>query len=174
MSGGIERIGVVGAGIMGCGIAQVCAANSLRVVLRDVLPALVESGIAAIGGALEQLVARQKLAAAERDAILARIAGSTTLDPLAEVDFCIEAATESAELKLRLFRETLRAVRWRDEGHCQLLEAAASRSADHPMSPVPRCYPLATLGVQPGAAPSHCTAPREPPPPSRSRPPVRS
>ncbi|MFZ4760724.1 MAG: 3-hydroxyacyl-CoA dehydrogenase NAD-binding domain-containing protein, partial [Burkholderiaceae bacterium] len=74
----IQTIGVIGAGTMGNGIAQVCAVRGIEVVMVDVAQAAVDRGIATVTGSLERLVKKDKLTEAERDAALARIRGSTS------------------------------------------------------------------------------------------------
>lgn len=100
----VETIGIIGAGTMGQGIAQVCAQSGLDVVLRDVDAAAVESATAAIGKRLERL-ADKATTAEERDAAIRRIRGVTTLDGFESLSLCIEAATESPDLKRAIFQE---------------------------------------------------------------------
>jgi 3-hydroxybutyryl-CoA dehydrogenase len=101
----INRVGVIGAGAMGNGIAQACAAVGLDVVMIDVQDAAVARGVATIAGSLDRLVKKDKLTAADKDATLARITGSTSYDQLKSCDLIIEAATENLELKLRILRQ---------------------------------------------------------------------
>jgi len=100
-----SRIGVIGAGTLGNGIAQACAVAGLDVAMVDVSDAAVSRGIAAIGSSLDRLVKKDKLKGADKDAALRRVSGSTRYDALAACDVIIEAATENVELKLRLLRE---------------------------------------------------------------------
>ena len=100
----VTRIGVVGAGTMGRGIAQVCAASGFDVVMTDVSPEAVSAGLAAIGKQLAREVEKERMRAAERDAALARIETVTGIEAMAGVDVCIEAATEAPDVKLDLFR----------------------------------------------------------------------
>jgi 3-hydroxybutyryl-CoA dehydrogenase len=103
----IETIGVLGAGQMGGGIAQVAATGGRKVLLCDVDRARAEAGKANIAKILGRSVEKGKLSAADRDAILGRI---TPIDPMGEsaelsaVDFVVEAATENIELKKKLMR----------------------------------------------------------------------
>jgi 3-hydroxybutyryl-CoA dehydrogenase len=69
----IRIVGIIGAGTMGSGIAQVCAAAALDVILTDVNDAILEKGVAAVGRNLDRLVAKSRLAAADKEAALARI-----------------------------------------------------------------------------------------------------
>ncbi|HJV72575.1 MAG TPA: 3-hydroxyacyl-CoA dehydrogenase NAD-binding domain-containing protein, partial [Noviherbaspirillum sp.] len=101
----IETIGVVGAGLMGSGIAQVCAMAGLNVVLRDISEEAVQGGVKSIASLLERAVGKGKLSAAEKDAALSRIHATTDLAQLSNADFIIEAATENPELKLRILKE---------------------------------------------------------------------
>jgi 3-hydroxybutyryl-CoA dehydrogenase len=101
----IQRVGVVGAGTMGNGIAQACAVVGLDTVMVDVADAAVARGIKTISGSLERLVKKDKLTTTDRDAALARVNGSTDYDDLKTCDLVIEAATENLELKLRILRQ---------------------------------------------------------------------
>ncbi|MFO1351637.1 MAG: 3-hydroxybutyryl-CoA dehydrogenase [Gammaproteobacteria bacterium] len=101
----IKSIGIVGAGTMGNGIAQACAASGFPVVMRDLSMEFVQKGIGNIGRSLDRLVAKDKISAADKDAALGRIRGVTELAELADADLVIEAATEKMDVKLELFRE---------------------------------------------------------------------
>jgi 3-hydroxybutyryl-CoA dehydrogenase len=102
---GINTVGVIGAGTMGNGIAQVCAVAGIDVAMIDVNDVAVARGKAAIGASLERLVKKDKLGASDRDAALARVAGGTDYQALAKCDLVIEAATENLELKLKILRQ---------------------------------------------------------------------
>lgn len=101
----IQRLGVVGAGTMGNGIAQVCALAGIHVVMIDMTEAALERGRGVIAAGLERLVAKGRLADAERIAALARIEVSTRYDALRPMDMVIEAATENEALKLRILAQ---------------------------------------------------------------------
>jgi 3-hydroxybutyryl-CoA dehydrogenase len=101
---GIESFGVVGAGQMGSGVAQVAAQAGLRVLLHDADAAAVERGLAAIGQHLQRGVDKGRLGAEERGSILARIRPATRLSELAPCDFVLEAVVERADVKTELFR----------------------------------------------------------------------
>ena len=101
----IGRIGVVGAGTMGHGIAQVAVASGYEVVLADTAPAALERGAAQVAKGLGRLVDKGKLAAAERDQALARLATAGDLGAFAQVDLAIEAVVESLEVKLAVLAE---------------------------------------------------------------------
>ena len=95
----LSTIGVIGAGTMGNGIAQICAAAGLSVVMVDVSDAALARGMGAIAGSLDRLVKKDKLKSAERDAVLARVRTATDYAPLSAADLVIEAATENLEIK---------------------------------------------------------------------------
>jgi 3-hydroxybutyryl-CoA dehydrogenase len=105
--GGIamKKIGVLGTGTMGAGIIQVLAQNGYEVVLRARRETSVSGGIATVTKNLEKLVSKGKIAADEKDAVLARIKGSTDIKIVADADIIIEAATEEMESKKALFAE---------------------------------------------------------------------
>ena len=100
-----QTIGVIGAGTMGTGIVQVGALCGLSVVVMDIDEARVAKGRAAVTGALEKLVKKEKLSAADRDAALGRLRGTTDYGALGTCDFIIEAATEDEPLKLKILRQ---------------------------------------------------------------------
>lgn len=101
----IKKIGVVGAGTMGNGIAQVAAQTGCEVVLRDIKDEFVERGMKNIEKFLSKSVEKGKLEASERDAILGRIKGTTDLGEFKDVDFVVEAVIEDLELKKGVFKE---------------------------------------------------------------------
>lgn len=101
----ISKIGVVGAGQMGNGIAQVCAMAGYAVVMRDVAEAALARGLGTIEQSLARLAAKGRLSREEQAAARARIETSTALAALADCDVIIEAATENEALKLAIFRE---------------------------------------------------------------------
>jgi 3-hydroxybutyryl-CoA dehydrogenase len=105
MTNTLDKIGVIGAGTMGNGIAQVSAAAGLQVVMIDVSDAAVQRGMAAIGTSLDRLVKKDKLSAADRAATLTRIRGSTEYSDLGAVHLVIEAATENLEVKRRIMKQ---------------------------------------------------------------------
>jgi 3-hydroxybutyryl-CoA dehydrogenase len=97
----INTVGIIGAGQMGAGIAQVCAEAGVRVLLRDLDEAALARGMAAVASSL----ARGTLDARGKEDALSRIATTTDLGRLAEADFLIEAASENLELKQRILKE---------------------------------------------------------------------
>jgi 3-hydroxybutyryl-CoA dehydrogenase len=101
----IETLGIIGAGTMGNGIAQVCAAAGMPVIMIDVSDAAVARGLATVGSSLDRLVKKEKLTGADKEAALSRITGSTDRAKLAACDLVIEAATENEELKLKILKD---------------------------------------------------------------------
>jgi len=101
----ITRVGVLGCGLMGSGIAQVAATAGFATVVRDVAEPLLERGRAGIFQSLAKLVEKGKLDPAARDAALSRLSFTTDLSALGDRDLVIEAVTEDLELKNALWRE---------------------------------------------------------------------
>lgn len=101
----MKKIGVLGTGTMGAGIIQVLAQNGYEVVLRARRQTSVDKGIATIEKNLSKMVAKEKITAEEKDAIMGRIHGSTDIKIIADADLIIEAATEEMESKKALFAE---------------------------------------------------------------------
>jgi 3-hydroxybutyryl-CoA dehydrogenase len=101
----ITRVGVAGCGLMGSGIAEVCARGGLDVVVREIDDAAAAAGRARIEGSLARAVRAGKLDPADRDAALARIRVTTDLADLADRELIIEAATENPVVKAALFAE---------------------------------------------------------------------
>ena len=99
----MKKIGVIGAGLMGTGIAQTCAQAGLDVVLCDIDIAIAEQAKAKIGKQFARLVEKEKLSAADADAALARIVPSADYAPMADADMVVEAATEREEVKRKIF-----------------------------------------------------------------------
>ncbi len=101
----IKKLGVVGAGAMGNGIAQLAAQIGCDVVMRDIEDAFVERGMNNIDRFLSRSVEKGKLESTEKNAILGRITGTTDMSQLKDVDFVIEAVIEDLELKKSVFKE---------------------------------------------------------------------
>ena len=101
----IGKIGVVGAGTMGNGIAQAFAVAGQDVVMMDVGEAQVQRGLATIGASLDRLIKRDRMTAAEKDVAMARISTATDTSALSDSDLVIEAATEDLALKLKIFAD---------------------------------------------------------------------
>jgi 3-hydroxybutyryl-CoA dehydrogenase len=106
----ISSIGVLGAGQMGSGIAQVSLIGGFRVVLADISDAVLDSSRAGIGKGLEILVRKEKITAQDRERMAANLRTTTDVAAFSSCDFVVEAATEKEELKLRLFRQLDEAV----------------------------------------------------------------
>ena len=107
----IKTIGVVGAGTMGNGIAQVFAQSGFQVVVQDVAQAALDRGKTAIEKSLAKFVEKGKLDAAARDAALGRLTFASSLDGFAEVDYVVEAAFEDRDTKRALFATLDRVAR---------------------------------------------------------------
>jgi 3-hydroxybutyryl-CoA dehydrogenase len=103
MAGVIKKVGIIGAGQMGSGIAQVCASSGFSVALNDVSSDRISAGLATINGNLAKQVAKGSLSEAERQAILGRIVPAAEYTAFADFDLVIEAATESEEVKRKIF-----------------------------------------------------------------------
>jgi 3-hydroxybutyryl-CoA dehydrogenase len=101
----IKTVGVIGAGVMGSGIAQVTAMAGYRVTLRDVELSFLEKSIGRIGGGLNRLVEKGKIQEDKKAEILSRIVPVTSLSELGELDLVIEAVPENLEIKRQLFGE---------------------------------------------------------------------
>jgi 3-hydroxybutyryl-CoA dehydrogenase len=101
----IERVGVVGCGLMGAGIAEVCAKMGYIVVVREMTGDLLQAGIGRINGSMDRAVAKGKLSTEDRDAAQGRIMGTTDMQALAECDLVIEAVVENLDLKRKIFAE---------------------------------------------------------------------
>ena len=101
----IKVFGVVGAGQMGNGIAQVAAASGLEVIMNDIQEEFVHKGLASIDANLERGVSKGRLSVEEKGAILGRVQTSTGLEDMARADFVVEAATEREDLKFGIFRD---------------------------------------------------------------------
>src|SRR5437588_3994208 len=99
-----EIFGVIGAGTMGNGIAQVAARAGFDVVMRDVADEFLARGMAAIEKSLQRNVDKERLSAEEKQAIIGRIRTATDLDALRDAFIVIEAVTESFNVKAEVFR----------------------------------------------------------------------
>jgi 3-hydroxybutyryl-CoA dehydrogenase len=99
----IHRVGVIGAGQMGSGIAHVCALAGFEVALNDLSEERVRSGIATVNGNMARQVARKAISESDRQAALARIGAADKLEELADCDLIIETAVEKEEVKRKIF-----------------------------------------------------------------------
>jgi 3-hydroxybutyryl-CoA dehydrogenase len=101
----IQKVGVVGCGLMGSGIAQTCAQAGLEVVVREVNEELLDKGLKSIEKNLQRLVEKGSLTEVERDHTRSRLRGTTRLNELRDADLIIEAITEQLSAKKELFGE---------------------------------------------------------------------
>ena len=101
----IKTFGVIGAGQMGAGIAQVAAQVGFDVIMRDIEQHFVDGGMAKIEKGLGKQVAKDRMEQEEMDAVLGRIRGTVDVAPLADADFVVEAAIENVDLKKQIFKE---------------------------------------------------------------------
>ncbi|HRP76821.1 MAG TPA: 3-hydroxybutyryl-CoA dehydrogenase [Rhodocyclaceae bacterium] len=101
----IRRIGVVGAGTMGNGIAQAFAVSGFEVVMTDVADGALQRGVNTIDGSLARLVKKERMSEAQKAEVLGRITTATDLSSIAGADLVIEAATENLDLKLKVFAQ---------------------------------------------------------------------
>jgi 3-hydroxybutyryl-CoA dehydrogenase len=103
MAHSIRKIGIVGAGQMGSGIAHVCALSGFHVMLNDVVADRITEGLATISGNLARQVSRQRISDEQRQAAIKLIAPAKSLEDLGDCDLVIEAATEHEETKRKIF-----------------------------------------------------------------------
>ncbi len=101
----IKKIGVIGAGIMGHGIAIVAAQSGHDVVLRDIEQKFVDKGMAKINKFLDKSVAKEKITAEQKEETVDRIKGTTKLDDMKDCDLVIEAIVENEDIKKKVFKE---------------------------------------------------------------------
>lgn len=101
----IQKLGVVGAGQMGNGIAQVAATNGLQVLVFDVTQTALDKAMQTISSSCDRLIKKATITEAQKTEILARIKTSTSMQDLANVDMVVEAATENLAIKLEIFKK---------------------------------------------------------------------
>jgi len=101
----IQKVGIIGAGTMGNGIAQACAVVGIPVVMVDISEAAVAKGIATVSGSLDRLIKKEKIMEADKAAALSKIQGSTRYEDLQDADLVIEAATENQDLKIKILKQ---------------------------------------------------------------------
>jgi 3-hydroxybutyryl-CoA dehydrogenase len=99
----IEKVGVVGCGLMGAGIAETCAKSGYETVAREIDDELLTKGLDRIGRSLDKAVSKGKLEEAKKEEALSRLTGTTDLEDLADCDLVIEAIVEKLEVKCQLF-----------------------------------------------------------------------
>ena len=101
----IKRVGVVGSGLMGSGITQVCAQSGYRVIVLEINNELLNKGLTSISSSLTRNVKKGRVSQAEKEATLARIKGTTNTKDLGDCDLVIEAVIENLDLKKKIFAE---------------------------------------------------------------------
>lgn len=101
----IKKVGIVGAGAMGSGIAQVCAQAGLEVIIRDLTDELVQKGIQSIEKFMDEGIKRGKVTEEQKKETLSRIKGTTKLEDLKDVDFVVEAVVEIMDVKKEVFKQ---------------------------------------------------------------------
>jgi 3-hydroxybutyryl-CoA dehydrogenase len=101
----IQKVGIIGAGTMGNGIAQACAVVGIPVVMVDISEAAVAKGIATVSGSLDRLLKKEKISEADKAGALSKIQGSTQYEDLMSADLVIEAATENPDLKVKILKQ---------------------------------------------------------------------
>ena len=101
----IRTVGIIGAGTMGNGIAQSCAASGLSVVMVDISDAALQKGMQTISNSLDRLIRKEKLSEADKQLIMGRIQTSTDYDTLKPTQMVIEAATENLDLKRQILKQ---------------------------------------------------------------------
>ncbi len=101
----IKSVGVIGAGTMGNGIAQVFAASGFQVIMQDISEEGVNRGVATIGSSLDRLIKSEKISEAEKTSTLERITATTDLGSMVNADLVVEAASENFEIKASVFRD---------------------------------------------------------------------
>ncbi len=107
----IKLVGVIGAGQMGNGIAHVFAQAGFDVIIYDVQPTAIDKAIALVDKNMSRQVTKGKLSEEDKQAALARLSGTPTLDGLKKCDLVIEAATENGELKKQIFRDLCKVLK---------------------------------------------------------------
>jgi 3-hydroxybutyryl-CoA dehydrogenase len=105
MAQGIRKVGIIGAGQMGNGIAHVCALAGIPVVLNDIAPVRIKEALATVNGNMARQVARKRITEDEKEAALKRISTTDSYDGLAHCDLVIEAAIEKEEVKRKIFAD---------------------------------------------------------------------
>ncbi|MDY6856391.1 MAG: 3-hydroxybutyryl-CoA dehydrogenase [Thermodesulfobacteriota bacterium] len=101
----IKTFGVIGAGQMGSGIAQVAATTGFDVIMNDIKDDFVKGGISSISKSLDRLLKKEKITPEKKEEILKKISGTTTLEDMEKADFVVEAATENLPVKLDIFKK---------------------------------------------------------------------
>jgi NAD(P)-dependent dehydrogenase (short-subunit alcohol dehydrogenase family) len=124
----IKRVGIVGSGTMGSGIAEVAAKNGFEVVLRSRSQSSADGMVQGLEKSLNKQVEKGRLSEGDRDAALARVRGVTDLKELAECDIVVESVVEDLEVKKELFQELDRIVKADDKGEPVTVQLGRLRS----------------------------------------------
>ncbi len=106
----INKVGIIGAGTMGNGIAQTCAMSGLAVVMLDINEAAIQKGLATITNSLDRLIKKEKISEGQKAAALSLIQTTTDMADMSGVDIVIEAATENEGLKLKIIKDVERVI----------------------------------------------------------------
>jgi 3-hydroxybutyryl-CoA dehydrogenase len=101
----MQKIGVIGSGTMGAGIAQVMAENGIEVVIKEISQEFLDKGLASIDKALARKVKKEKITEEQKEEVLSRVSGSLENSALSDCDLIIEAATENMEIKKKIFAD---------------------------------------------------------------------
>jgi len=101
----IKKVGVIGCGAMGAGIAQICAQSGYQVVASEINDELLNKGLASIEKTLAKLVEKEKISQQDKDATTSRIKGTTSTKDFSDCDLIIEAVIENLDLKKKIFAE---------------------------------------------------------------------
>ena len=101
----IKKMGIIGAGQMGNGIAQVAASSGFEVLMFDIAPQALEKGLATISASCDRLIKKQTMSEDQKKTLISHIKTSTSMQDLAQSDFVVEAATENIDLKLKIFKQ---------------------------------------------------------------------
>lgn len=101
----LQTLGIVGAGQMGNGIAQVAASVGIKVIMMDVAQASLDKGMATISGSADRLIKKEKMTEAQKKDLLGNITTASEMSKLANCDIIVEAATENVDLKLKIFKQ---------------------------------------------------------------------
>jgi 3-hydroxybutyryl-CoA dehydrogenase len=106
----IKKVGIIGAGTMGNGIAQTCAMSGFATVMLDINEAAIQKGLATITNSLDRLIKKEKISEAQKAAALALIKTTTAMADMSGVDIVIEAATENEGVKLKIIKDVERVI----------------------------------------------------------------
>ncbi|AJP49053.1 3-hydroxybutyryl-CoA dehydrogenase [Rugosibacter aromaticivorans] len=106
----IKKVGIIGAGTMGNGIAQTCAMSGFAAVMLDINEAALQKGLATITNSLDRLIKKEKISEEQKSAALALIKTTTGMADMSGVDIVIEAATENEGLKLKIIKDVERVI----------------------------------------------------------------